>query len=116
MKFLIVDDNEGFRTYLGELLKNRNDECVELDDGFSVSSVYNDFRPDVVLLDIVMKKVNGFEAAEKLLKEFPQSHIVFVSDYSDERFREKAKKIGVEDFISKENLFELFQVIEKINQ
>ena len=111
MKFLIVDDNERFRTYLRNLIIKKEDECVELDDGLQVSSAYNEFRPDWVLLDIRMKNVSGFKAAEKLKKDFPEARFAIVSDYSDERFRKKASNLGAAAFISKENLFELYELI-----
>ena len=111
MKFLIVDDNERFRTYLRNLIIKKDDECIELDDGSKVSSVYKEFKPDWVLLDIRMKDVNGFEAAEELKKDFPDARFAIVSDYSDERFRKKASNLGAEAFISKENLFELYELV-----
>lgn len=113
MKFLIVDDNEKFRSYLREFITGKNDKCVELDDGINVASAFREFKPDLVLLDIVMKKVNGFSAAEKLKKEFPEARIVFVSDYTDKYFKKKAETLGVEGFVPKENLYELKEIIQQ---
>ena len=111
MKFLIVDDNEGFRKYLRNLIIKNEDECVELDDGLNVNSVYNEFKPDWVFLDIRMKNVNGFKAAEELRKNFPEARFAIVSDYSDNQFRERASKLGAAAFISKENLFDLYDLV-----
>ena len=111
MKFIIADDDERFRKYLREFITKEGDECIELDDGIKVSSVYKEFCPDWVLLDILMKNVSGFKAAEQLKKNFPEARIVIISSYSDERFRKKAKKVGAVTFVSKENLFDLKEFI-----
>lgn len=116
MKYLIVDDNETFRAYLREFITRENDEFVELDDGLNVSSVYKEFKPDWVLLDIVMKNVNGIKAAENLKKDYPEATFAIVSDYSDDVYRKRAAKLGCAAFISKENLFELVEIIQsKVN-
>jgi two-component system, response regulator YesN len=111
MKFLIVDDNEQFRVYVREMLLKPGDECRELDDGMCVNTVYGEFKPDWVLLDIRMKKMNGLEAGERLKKEFPSARFVMVSNYDDQRFCQKAKSLGAEAFVAKENLCELYDVI-----
>ena len=112
MKFLIVDDNEIFRKYLREFIAGNNDECAELDDGIDVNKIYKSFMPDWVLLDIVMKSVNGFEAAVNLKKEFPAAHIAMVSNYNDDKFQNKAREVGAAVLVSKENLYELIEVIK----
>jgi len=83
------------------------DEFIELDDGLHVNSIYKEFNPDWVMLDIVMKNVNGIKAAEKLIEEFPKARFVFVSGYTEERYRKKAKELGAAGFVCKENLEEL---------
>lgn len=111
MKFLIVDDNKIFSTYLREFITKESDQCIELEDGQNVNSVYNEFKPDWVVLDIMMKNANGFKVAEKLKEEFPNARFVIVSDYPDAMFRKKAEELGAAAFISKEDLFELNKII-----
>ncbi|MFO7448471.1 MAG: response regulator [Ignavibacteriaceae bacterium] len=111
MRFLIVDDNDAFRAYLKQLVTNANDQCIELHDGLCVNSVYKVFKPDWVLLDIMMKEVNGLKAAENLVKEFPDARFAIISGYSDDIFRKRAEELGAEAFISKDNLFDLIGII-----
>jgi len=113
VKFLIVDDNREFRTLLREIIHKEGDEFIELDDGLHVNSIYKEFNPDWVLLDIVMKNVNGIKAAEKLIEEFPEARFVFVSGYTEERYRKKASKLGAAGFVSKENLAEIKRILNK---
>ncbi|MGD8782324.1 MAG: response regulator transcription factor [Ignavibacteria bacterium] len=113
MKFLIVDDNEDFRSYIRESIETKDDNCVELDDGLNVNSVYREFKPDWVLLDIMMKKVDGLTAAKRLKEEFPEARFAIVSDFSDKLFREAAIKLGASAFIPKENIFYLTEIIHR---
>jgi CheY-like chemotaxis protein len=111
MKFLIVDDNREFRTLIKEIITKEGDECFELDDGKEVTFFYKKYKPDWVLLDIVMKNVNGIKAAEKLVEEFPEVRFVFVSGYTEERYRKKARELGAAGFVSKENLGEIMMIL-----
>jgi DNA-binding NarL/FixJ family response regulator len=94
MKYLIVDDNESFRKLIRDEISKNGDVVFELDDGLNVNSVYKEFKPDWVLMDIKMKIVDGLKATDILKREFPRAHVAIVSDYSDERFRDEAKKVG----------------------
>ena len=115
MKYLIVDDSESFRKLVREEISKSGDDFYELDDGTSVNSVYKDFKPDWVLMDIKMKNIDGLKATSILKKEFPRARIVIISDYSDSWFRKEAVKAGAEAFVPKENLFELFEIIRVKN-
>jgi CheY-like chemotaxis protein len=110
MKYLVVDDNEQFRKSIEELLLKPGDEYRELDDGAEVNTVYEEFHPDMVLLDIKMKQMNGFEAGELLKHRFPEAHFIIVSNFDDERFRQKARMIGADALVAKENLEVLTEI------
>jgi DNA-binding NarL/FixJ family response regulator len=111
MKYLIVDDNEQFRAYLREILLKPEDECRELDDGSGVNEAYREFRPDWVLLDIRMPKINGFEAGRRLKQSYPEARFITISNYSDARFRQMAQQIGAAAFVAKDNLEALPEII-----
>jgi DNA-binding NarL/FixJ family response regulator len=111
MRFLFVDDNNIFRNFLREFITREGDEFMELADGFKLNTVYKNFQPDWVMLDIQLKSSNGIKIAELLKKEFPQARFIFVTDYTDDRFRKEAEKTGAIALIPKENLFELNKII-----
>jgi DNA-binding NarL/FixJ family response regulator len=113
MKFLIVDDNDDFRSYIRESIETQHDSFVELDDGLNVNSVYRDFKPDWVLLDIIMRNVDGLTAAMRLKEEFPEARFIIVSGFSDKLFREAAVKLGASAFVPKENIFDLTGIIHR---
>ncbi len=111
MKYLIVDDNERFREYLREVITERGDSCAELSDGKELNKVYEFYEPDVVLLDIRMKEVGGFEAARSLVNNCPDACIIIISNYSDKYFRAKALKVGAKAFLAKDNISALWQIV-----
>jgi CheY-like chemotaxis protein len=112
VKILIVDDNEKMRNIIVELLKGDNHDIVELEDGEEAAKQYGSIKPDWVLMDIKLKKKNGFEASMIIKQNFPDARIAFVTKYDDKHYRRYAEKIGADAFISKQNLFELKKVIK----
>jgi DNA-binding NarL/FixJ family response regulator len=111
MRFLFIDDNTMFRSFLREFIIKEGDEFMELIDGLNLNNAYREFQPDWVLLDIPYKNGNGIKAARLLKEEFPLARLIFVTDYTDQRFRKEAAKTGATAFIPKENLFELHNII-----
>jgi DNA-binding NarL/FixJ family response regulator len=116
MRFLVVDENKDFRTYLKEMITAHNDEYLELTDASELKSEYRKSIPDYVVIDLEMKQVSGFRAAKELLDEFPKARVIMLSGFYDERVRLKAEELTAAIFISKENLFEFYKIInEKLN-
>ena len=107
MKYLLIDNNKRFRAFLREYISRDNDEIIELDGDQDVSYIYNQFRPDFVLLD--MK--SGYNIAAPLKSTFPKARIIFISDYADDKFNAKVKEFGAAALVSKENLLELEKLI-----
>ncbi len=106
-----MDENKLFRSYLRKTITGINDECIELDNGADINSVYQQYQPDWILIDLFLKNENGFKLAEKLKSECPGTNIALLSDINDERLRLKAKQVGAAAFIVKENLFECYNII-----
>jgi len=87
----------------------------EADNGEAGLSVWREFRPDVVLLDILMPKLNGPEVLERVREE-STAKVILISAYSGEYNLQKAQDIGADLFISKpfENIFDVLKRAEKI--
>lgn len=110
MKFFLFYENKLFMSYLKELITSNRDECVELNDEANFYSLYRDYKPDWILIDIPLKNNNGFKLAEILKRDFPEVNIALLSDFNDERLRIKSEEIGAV-FIPKEKTFEFYQLI-----
>ncbi|MDQ4121852.1 MAG: response regulator transcription factor [Acidobacteriota bacterium] len=109
-KILIVDDNAEMRRMTRFFLTNTYDfeECA---DGADALDCYEKTRPDWVLMDWEMKRMNGIEATRRIVEKYPEANVVIVTQYDDPELRGAALKAGARDFILKENLFDLRHLI-----
>ncbi len=75
--------------------------CGEAVDGANAIGEAERLKPDVVVLNVTMPVLNGFEAAREIKKKLPKSAIVILSSNADQRFVEEARKIGVRAYVAK---------------
>ncbi len=111
MRLMIVDDNDGMREMIRSSVCTDDDAVLECSDGSAAVDSYDRFHPDVVLMDIEMKQMDGFTAAEHIYTKDPNARIIFVSSHNTSAFRLKAKKLRSVGFVLKENLSELHSLI-----
>jgi CheY-like chemotaxis protein len=111
MKIMIVDDSASIRQMIRSLLSKTEDDVCECSDGSEALETYTRCLPDWVLMDIRMKKMDGFEATESILARFPDARVVMVTQYDEPELRKRAKEIGVCAFVLKEHLHDIKGVI-----
>lgn len=99
------------RSLLRTLLNSLADTIFECADGSEALELYRRYRPDFVLMDIKMEAVDGIEATRQIVGAFPAARVIIVTDYDDTELRDAAKDAGACDFVSKENLLDLGQVL-----
>ena len=112
MKLLVVDDNAEMRRLIISIVRDLANEIAECADGADALAFYTKFQPDLVLMDLKMPKVDGITATLQIINEFPTAKICVVSDYSDEKTKEAARLSGVSNYVVKENLYEIREIIE----
>jgi CheY-like chemotaxis protein len=111
MKILIVDDNLQVRLLLRDYLPTSADEIFECADGREAVSFFKEHRPDWVLMDWEMPKMNGITAMREIIAEFPKANICMVTAFNDEDIRAEALAAGANGFVLKDNLFELEAIL-----
>lgn len=110
MKIMIVDDHEATRIILRSIiLLSVIDpvEFIEYDNGEDAVYNYATDKPEYVLMDVEMKKMDGFEATECILKLDPNAKIIIVTSNNTKIFREKAKDIKAIGFVAKDDLSDI---------
>ena len=90
-------------------------EIIECEDGDNAMKVYPQLQPDVVLMDIQLKTMNGFTVTEQIYQQDPSAKIVFVTSHDTPAHRTKAHVLHAKGFISKENLSELDSLIHSLS-
>ena len=111
MKLLIVDDNAGVRRLIRSIVPGFASEICECADGGEALTVYQHLRPNVVLMDIRLNEVDGIQATAQIKAFDPQARIVIVTDYDDESLRQAAMRAGACDYVLKDNLLDLAQLL-----
>lgn len=119
LKIYIVDDHALFREGLRFLLNNSEhiSEIKEAGNGLEFLNEFENFKPDVVLMDIEMPEVNGIEATKAALSRDPDLKIIALSMYSDENFYTEMIEAGAKGFLIKNSQFNDVQtaIIEVYN-
>lgn len=83
-------------------LEVRDFEAVgEAINGEQAVEQVKELRPDVIVLDLSMPVMSGFDAARHIIANRPESRVVILSNYPDKSFVEEAKRIGIRGYISK---------------
>lgn len=82
---LLVDDEEGVRKLVFAILQSHGYEVIEANNGQTALAAYekNKHKIDLVLTDVVMPLMNGFELGERLCEERPEIKILYMSGYRD---------------------------------
>jgi len=103
---LIVDDHAVVRRGLRTLLSSRPDWqiCGEASDGVEAIEAAKALRPDVVLMDISMPRMNGIEAARVLRSELPGCKVIIISQNDPLVARRQAQEVDAAAFVAKSDL------------
>lgn len=107
MTVLIVEDNPGIRRLLRRAFIDIASAIWECSDGADALTVYADHRPDIVLMDVRMPRMDGLSATRQIRQFHPSARIVMVTDYDDEDLRSAASEAGACGYALKQNLTEL---------
>ena len=110
---MIVDDHAEMRRLLRTMLNDLASEFTECADGAEAVAAFAQQRPDWTIMDISMKGMNGLEATRRIQQQFAGSRIVVMTQHDTPQMRAAAFKAGASAFVSKDNLAELGEILEK---
>jgi len=114
-KILIIEDEQPLVDLLVEKLKKEDYEVDFAIDGEAGYNKVGEFNPDLILLDIVMPKMDGYEVLEKLNKEKNKVPIIIISNSGQPVEIEKTKKLGAVGHLIKTE-FNPIDVINKVKE
>jgi len=106
LKLLIVDDEPHIRMLLEQTLEELEDEDVEMfiaTNGQEAYDIIQKEKPQLVFLDVMMPKMNGFEVCQKVKMELKMDdvHIILLTAKGQEMDKEKGLSVGANEYMTK---------------
>jgi DNA-binding NarL/FixJ family response regulator len=117
VRVLVVEDFEPFRKFITLTLAGVRDLQVigEVSDGLAAVQKAVELKPDLILLDIGLPTLNGFEAARQIRKLVPESKIIFFTQESSADVVQEALSIGAWGYVTKSRAgTELLAAVEAV--
>ena len=111
MKILIVDDELLIRRAISRILQKKNHEVKIAGDGLEGLSIWKEFKPDVVFLDVLMPGLTGPEVLKEIGKH--TAKVILMSAYSGKEEIQNFEKLGIEYFLQKP-FNDIYAVIEQM--
>lgn len=104
MRLLLVEDEDYTREGIISSIPWKDlgkDSLIQADDGINGFEISKAYKPDIVLADIRMPRMDGIEMAFKIRELLPECSIIFMSAYSDKEYLKSAIKLSAVDYIEK---------------
>jgi two-component system response regulator NreC len=103
VRILIADDNPMIMRMVNKILNARPgfDVVGEASDGQQAVILAESLKPDVIVINVTMPKMSGFEAARRIRVHVPDSAIVILSSHKDQQFIAEARKAGANGYVQK---------------
>jgi two-component system chemotaxis response regulator CheY len=101
MEVIIADDSEFMRSLLREILEENYRIVGEAENGVEAIELYNEYDPDLVMMDIVMPIRDGIEATDEITDTDPGANVIMCTSVGQEQKMKSAIQAGAEGYITK---------------
>ena len=117
MRVVITDDDMLVAVSLKTILDA--DEEIDIiatgNSGEDAIRLYNEHRPDIMLMDIRMNGMSGLEAGEIILKENPEARILYLTTFMDDEYIVRAIRLGAKGYILKQDFEGIAPAVKAVN-
>lgn len=114
-KILLVEDDDGLANVYQTRLEAEGFSVKRVPNGEDALAVAIEFKPDLILLDVMMPKVSGFDVLD-ILRNTPETtnvKVVMLTALSQDTDKQKAEKLGADDYLVKSQVV-IADVVERI--
>ncbi len=114
-KILLVEDDDGLASVYRMRLESEGFDVNRVANGENALSTAVEYKPDLILLDVMMPKISGFEVLDILRNtaETKSIKIIMLTALSQDKDKEKAQQLGADDFLVKSQVV-IADVIERV--
>ncbi|HEX6502580.1 MAG TPA: response regulator transcription factor [Terriglobales bacterium] len=117
IRVLIADDHGSFRRALRTALEHGDYEiCGEAKDGIEAVRLATQYKPDVVITDLLMPGLSGFHAAKQINDALPETPIVLMTLYDNRQVQMEAARYGIAAVVSKTQPGKLISILDEALQ
>jgi DNA-binding NarL/FixJ family response regulator len=105
LTIVVADDDLDYRLIVRHILASASDTMAivgEAADGEDALVIVLRERPDIVITDLVMPRLNGAELARRIKQELPQTKVILISSHTEDAYRLMASDSGADAFVSKQ--------------
>ena len=114
MKILIIDDSTINNIFMQSILEEEGYETKSALDGYEAFRKIEEFQPDLIILDIMMPEISGFDVLEKLSHNQIFIPVIAISAYKDKKYEKRAISMGASSYLHKPiKSDDLFKTIEE---
>ena len=117
MRIAIIDDDRLVCQSLKTILQSNEDiEVVGMGrDGHGAVTLFAQFQPDVLLMDIRMDRMTGLEACRHILGKFPDARILFLTTFVDDEYIVQALRLGAKGYILKQDFDSIVPALRAVH-
>lgn len=118
MRVLIVDDRKEMLDVIEEVVKVRGDEVVaKASTGEQAVELYEETKPDIVLMDILLPDISGAEATRKIIEKDSNAKILAISAFNRVKLEKDCLEAGCKAFLAKPfKMQELYDAMDEISR
>lgn len=116
-KILLVEDDDSLASVYETRLQAENFDTKRVANGEDALSTATSYKPDMIILDVMMPKVSGFDVLD-ILRNTPETanvKIIMLTALSQDSDKEKAQSLGVDDYLVKSQVV-IADVVDRIKQ
>ncbi|PKR79410.1 two-component system response regulator [Halalkalibacillus sediminis] len=113
---LLVDDSWFIRQWLKHILAQtgRYHVIAETSTGREALPLYNEHQPDIVILDVIMDGLDGFQTLSLMKRLFPSAKVIMCSSLAQKHVIQRCLDLGAKDFIEKPYFDDLIQKLDNV--
>jgi DNA-binding NarL/FixJ family response regulator len=103
IRILLADDHDLMREGIRSMLESHSnfEVCAEAKDGIEAAEKALEYRPDVVILDVTMPKMNGLEASRRITKQLPETQVLIFTIHDSEDMVRETLDAGAHGYVLK---------------